>query len=93
VHQGLLGETSVQEIDIPSLLTAWMTLGASGNSALYSVQWCDLLADSYAVNIPGTWLEYPNWQRHLPQGIEQAAKMPEILQRLQHIAAARQLPH
>ncbi|GGN13302.1 4-alpha-glucanotransferase [Shewanella putrefaciens] len=93
VHQGLLGETSVQEIDIPSLLTAWMTLGASGNSALYSVQWCDLLADSYAVNIPGTWLEYPNWQRHLPQGIEQAAKMPELLQRLQHIAAARQLPH
>lgn len=93
VHQGLLPETTLQDIDISSLLTAWMTLGASGNSALYSVQWCDLLADSYAVNIPGTWLEYPNWQRRLPQGIKQVVNMPEIRQRLQNIAAARQLPH
>ncbi|MGI2190085.1 4-alpha-glucanotransferase [Shewanella baltica] len=92
VAQGLLAEVTIAELDIQTLLTAWMTLGARGNSALYSVQLCDLLADRHAVNIPGTWLEYPNWQRRLPLSLTQVSASPEILQRLQNIAAARQLP-
>lgn len=92
VAQGLLAEVAIAELDIQTLLTAWMTLGARGNSALYSVQLCDLLADRHAVNIPGTWLEYPNWQRRLPLNLTQVSTLPEILQRLQNIAAARQLP-
>jgi 4-alpha-glucanotransferase len=91
IAQGLLPEMTIAAVDIPSLLTAWMTLGARGNSALYSVQLCDLLADPHAVNIPGTWLEYPNWQRRLPSRLTQVLAMPEILQRLQSIAAVRQL--
>ncbi|MGL6124742.1 MAG: 4-alpha-glucanotransferase [Shewanella sp.] len=92
IAQGLLAEVAIAEVDIPTLLTAWITLGARGNSALYSVQLCDLLADPHAVNIPGTWLEYPNWQRRLPLSLTQVSTSPEILQRLHHIAAARQLP-
>ncbi|PIW59501.1 4-alpha-glucanotransferase [Shewanella sp. CG12_big_fil_rev_8_21_14_0_65_47_15] len=91
IQQKLLPDSAAQEVDINELLTAWMTLGASGCSALYSVQWCDLLGDRHAVNIPGTWLEYPNWQRRLPLGVTQAKTRGEIRQRLQNIASARQL--
>ncbi|MDI5830233.1 4-alpha-glucanotransferase [Shewanella xiamenensis] len=92
ISQGLLPETDIQQIDIEDLLTAWMPFGASGNSALYSVQWCDLLGDRHAVNIPGTWLEYPNWQRRLPISLSEAAVKPTLAKRLQLIAAARHLP-
>jgi len=92
ISQGLLPETDIQQIDLDDLLTAWMALGASGNSALYSVQWCDLLADRHAVNIPGTWLEYPNWQRRLPITLRDAAAQNTVALRLQRIAAARHLP-
>lgn len=92
ISQGLLPETDIQQIDLEDLLTAWMALGASGNSALYSVQWCDLLADRHAVNIPGTWLEYPNWQRRLPITLRDAATQSTVALRLQRIAAARHLP-
>lgn len=92
ISQGLLPETDIQQIDLDDLLTAWMAFGASGNSALYSVQWCDLLGDRHAVNIPGTWLEYPNWQRRLPISLSEAAAKPTLAKRLQRIAAARHLP-
>jgi len=92
IQQKLLPDSVAQDVDINELLTAWMTLGASGCSALYSVQWCDLLGDRHAVNIPGTWLEYPNWQRRLPLSVMQAKTQGEIRQRLQNIASARQLP-
>lgn len=92
IQQRLLPDSAAQEVDINVLLTAWMTLGASGCSALYSVQWCDLLGDRHAVNIPGTWLEYPNWQRRLPLSVTQAKTQGEIRQRLHNIASARQLP-
>ncbi|MCP3127883.1 4-alpha-glucanotransferase [Shewanella sp. KJ2020] len=92
IQQKLLPDSAAQDVDINELLTAWMTLGASGCSALYSVQWCDLLGDRHAVNIPGTWLEYPNWQRRLPLSVMQAKTQGEIRQRLQNIASARQLP-
>lgn len=92
ISRGLLPETDIQQIDLDDLLTAWMPFGASGNSALYSVQWCDLLGDRHAVNIPGTWLEYPNWQRRLPISLSEAAAKPTLVKRLQRIAAARYLP-
>ncbi|WP_297894757.1 4-alpha-glucanotransferase [Shewanella sp.] len=92
IQQKLLPDSAAQDVAINDLLTAWMTLGASGCSALYSVQWCDLLGDRHAVNIPGTWLEYPNWQRRLPLSVMQAKTQGEIRQRLHNIASARQLP-
>lgn len=92
IQQKLLPDSAAQDVAINELLTAWMTLGASGCSALYSVQWCDLLGDRHAVNIPGTWLEYPNWQRRLPLSVTQAKTQGEIRQRLHNIASARQLP-
>ncbi|MGL5390425.1 MAG: 4-alpha-glucanotransferase, partial [Shewanella sp.] len=79
-------------LDIDKLLLAWMTLGASGNSALFSVQWSDVLADLEALNVPGTWQEYPNWQRRLPLGLRDALASPAITARLQCISAARQRP-
>lgn len=91
IQQHLLPDFAPQDIEINDLITAWMTLGASGCSALYSVQWCDLMGDRHAVNIPGTWLEYPNWQRRLPLSVTQAMTRGEIPQRLHNIASARQL--
>ncbi|QYJ77895.1 4-alpha-glucanotransferase [Shewanella acanthi] len=92
ISNGYLDEAEVSQIDLDALLTAWMGFAASGNSALYSVQWCDLLGDRHAVNIPGTWHEYPNWQRRLPTSIKTASTDINVQTRLRHIAAKRKQP-
>ncbi|MCH1928781.1 4-alpha-glucanotransferase [Shewanella sp. A25] len=92
ISNGYLEESEVAQIDLDALLTAWMSFVASGNSALYSVQWCDLLGDRHAVNIPGTWHEYPNWQRRLPTSIKAASTDINVQTRLRHIAAKRKQP-
>ncbi|WP_298768189.1 4-alpha-glucanotransferase [uncultured Shewanella sp.] len=63
--QLLPSNVDMDSLAFSELLMAWVSLSASGASQLFSVQLCDLLADIHGVNIPGTWQEYPNWQRKL----------------------------
>lgn len=63
--QLLPSNVDMETLAFSELLMAWVSLSASGASQLFSVQLCDLLADIHGVNIPGTWQEYPNWQRRL----------------------------
>ncbi|QIR14649.1 4-alpha-glucanotransferase [Shewanella aestuarii] len=82
-------QSSLDEIEFEPLLLAWIALGASGESQLFSVQLSDLVADKHSVNIPGTWKEYPNWQQRLPITIGQMQISPQINQRLAVIAETR----
>ncbi len=53
---------------------------ASGSSALLSLQLEDWLQMDKPVNVPGTFDEYPNWQRKLSRNLEQIFTDPEIKQ-------------
>jgi len=56
---------------------------AGGSSSLLSLQLEDWLEMDKPVNIPGTFNEYPNWQRKLTQSLQQIFSNPE-LQALAH---------
>jgi 4-alpha-glucanotransferase len=81
--------TSAEQLDFDSVLLAWIRVAAKGNAQLFSVQLSDLVADKHGVNIPGTWKEFPNWQRRLPLSIKQMSQSPKVQQRLEAIASAR----
>ena len=85
-----LPTSSVDELEFDSVLLAWISVAAKGNAQLFSVQLSDLVADKHGVNIPGTWKEFPNWQRRLPLSIKQMSQSPKVQQRLEAIACARQ---
>lgn len=51
---------------------------ASGSSALLSLQLEDWLQMDKPVNIPGTFNEYPNWQRKLTRNLEHIFSDPEV---------------
>jgi 4-alpha-glucanotransferase len=81
---------SVDQLDFDSIMLAWIHVAAKGNAQLFSVQLSDLVADKHGVNIPGTWKEFPNWQRRLPLSIKQMSQSPKVQQRLDAIKFARQ---
>ncbi|QDE31112.1 4-alpha-glucanotransferase [Shewanella polaris] len=81
---------SLEQLDFDKVLLAWISVSAKGNSQMFSVQLSDLVADKHAVNIPGTWKEFPNWQRRLPLSIKQMSQSPKVEQRLNAIKLARQ---
>ncbi|MGX9460050.1 4-alpha-glucanotransferase [Shewanella sp. A14] len=82
---------SVDQLDFEQVLLAWISVAAKGNAQLFSVQLSDLVADKHGVNIPGTWKEFPNWQRRLPMSIKQMSQSPKVQQRLNTIGSARKL--
>ncbi|MFI3246295.1 MAG: 4-alpha-glucanotransferase [Ferrimonas sp.] len=44
---------------------------AAGNARFIGIQLDDVIAETEPVNLPGTWQEYPNWQRRMRCSIEQ----------------------
>ena len=63
---------------------------ARSSSALVALQIDDLLGMTEPVNVPGTFSEYPNWQRKVTASIEEMAARGELRERLAEINRARQ---
>ncbi|WP_153915255.1 4-alpha-glucanotransferase [Shewanella sp. TC10] len=87
--QLLMPQTSIEKISMKQLFTAWLSLTASGQSTLYSVQIDDLIHEKNPINIPGTWKEYPNWRRRLSLTLEQIFKSDDVKQKLQTVNKVR----
>lgn len=83
------GAVVVESLEYEALLQAWISASAQSRSALFSVQLSDLIGDIHSVNIPGTWHEYPNWQRRLPISLSAIKESPWVKQLLDRIKAAR----
>jgi 4-alpha-glucanotransferase len=67
---------------------------ASGSSALLSLQLEDWLEMDKPVNVPGTFMEYPNWRRKLSQNLEDIFSRPDIIELAQSLTQRRkQLSH
>jgi 4-alpha-glucanotransferase len=62
---------------------------ARSSSALVALQIEDLLGMIDPVNVPGTFAEYPNWQRKLTASIEDMAARSDLKSRLTEINRAR----
>jgi 4-alpha-glucanotransferase len=62
---------------------------ARSSTALVALQIEDLLGMIDPVNVPGTFSEYPNWQRKLSASIEDMAARSDLAQRLAEINRAR----
>jgi 4-alpha-glucanotransferase len=66
---------------------------ARSSTALVALQVEDLLGMTDPVNVPGTFAEYPNWQRKVTASIEDMAARDDIKARLAEINRARlQIP-
>jgi len=63
---------------------------ARSSAALVAVQIDDLLGMTDPVNVPGTFAEYPNWQRKVTASIEDMAARGDLKARLAEINSARQ---
>lgn len=88
--QGQLDGRGVTSIHYPELLKAWLAVTAAGNAQLFSVQLCDLVSDNQPINIPGTWLQYPNWQRRLAVSLTELAADKQVQGLLQQLQTSRQ---
>ena len=62
---------------------------ARSRTSLVALQIEDLLGMIDPVNVPGTFHEYPNWQRKVTADIEEMASRPDLAAQLQEIRAAR----
>ncbi|WP_445780511.1 4-alpha-glucanotransferase, partial [Shewanella sp.] len=92
-REGALAHPAVEntdELDFDTVILAWLSVVAKGNAQLFSVQLSDLVADKHGVNIPGTWKEFPNWQRRLPLSIQQMSQSAKVQQRMTVIKQSRQ---
>jgi 4-alpha-glucanotransferase len=58
---------------------------------LVALQIEDLLGMTEPVNVPGTFHEYPNWQRKLCADIEEIAAREDIAAHLAEVGRARRL--
>ncbi|MCL1068546.1 4-alpha-glucanotransferase [Shewanella olleyana] len=88
-QQLLMPQTPIEKISTQQLFTAWLSLTASGQSTLYSVQIDDLIHEKTPINIPGTWKEYPNWRRRLSLTLEQIVDSNDVKQKLQTVNKVR----
>jgi 4-alpha-glucanotransferase len=73
----------------PELAEALHLYLARSASLLVAVQIEDLLGMVDPVNVPGTHLEYPNWQRKLSKDVEDMATRGDLAAQLDRINAAR----
>ena len=53
-----------------SLLSSVLKLASTARSQIFVIQLEDLMLMDAPVNVPGTYREYPNWQRKLSQSLE-----------------------
>ena len=63
---------------------------AHGSSALLSLQLEDWLGMDKPVNVPGTFMEYPNWRRKLSRDLEDIFSDEIIVSLANRIQAGRQ---
>lgn len=73
---GMDSNSVTAPVSIETLLPTWAKAVASGNSQLYSLALADLLAETDAINIPGTSVEYPNWRRRYSMPVQQLNVAP-----------------
>ena len=64
---------------------------ARSSSALATLQIEDLLGMIDPVNVPGTHLEYPNWQRKISSDVEEMAERGDLAAQLMEVNRARGL--
>lgn len=88
--QGQFDGSDVNSIHYPELLKAWLAVTAAGNAHLFSMQLCDLVCDNQPINIPGTWLQYPNWQRRLALSLTELAADKQVQGLLLQLQTSRQ---
>lgn len=85
---GRVGDEVGRDVNVTGMTRelnyALQTHMAYGSSALLSLQLEDWLQMDKPVNIPGTFMEYPNWRRKLSQNLESIFADPDI-----HSLAAR----
>ncbi|CAM3236493.1 4-alpha-glucanotransferase [Shewanella violacea] len=84
-----IDKSAVDSLEYEALLEAWISASALSHSALFSVQLSDLIGEIHSVNIPGTWQEYPNWQRRLPISLSAIKESSQVNNLLERIRAAR----
>jgi len=89
--QGLkpLQPATPQEPFTPELAQALHLYLARTRSVMVALQIEDLLGMIDPVNVPGTHLEYPNWQRKVTADIEDMASRADLSAMLREIGAAR----
>ena len=80
---------SAEEPFTPELAEALHLYLARSDSVLAAVQIEDLLGIVDPVNVPGTYLEYPNWQRKLNADLEDIEARADLAAALIRIGAAR----
>ena len=73
----------------PDLAQALHVYLARSTATLATLQIEDLLGMVEPVNVPGTHLEYPNWQRKVSQDVEDIAERGDLAQALLEINRAR----
>ena len=61
-----------------AVLEAWLTTLAGAAEEFLLVNLEDLWLECEPQNVPGTWLERPNWQRKTRHGLDEIRAMPEI---------------
>jgi 4-alpha-glucanotransferase len=89
-QQGLLPPARPSEAPFAAqLVRALHVYLARSNTALVALQIEDLMGMADPVNVPGTHLEYPNWQRKLTEQIEEFAQRADVHAHLREVAQAR----
>jgi 4-alpha-glucanotransferase len=91
-HDLIVGDISreVDHVRMSKILNfAMQRHMASGSSALLSLQLEDWLEMDKPVNIPGTFKEYPNWQRKLTRNLQQIFSDTELKALAQELTEAR----
>ncbi|MBB1267847.1 4-alpha-glucanotransferase [Shewanella sp. SR44-3] len=89
-HQDLdLSRLDLQQISFESIMGPWCEWVASGESGLFCVQLCDLIAQIHGVNIPGTWKEYPNWRQRLSLSLQDISQSSQLHSWVKTIDKAR----
>ena len=73
----------------PALASSIHIYLARTSSALAAIQIEDLLGMAEPVNVPGTYWEYPNWQRKLVEDIEVTAARVEVSDLLRRVDSER----
>ncbi|GAA0857504.1 4-alpha-glucanotransferase [Aliiglaciecola litoralis] len=83
-------DTNVDHLGMSQELNFGMqTHMAAGSSALLSLQLEDWLQMDKPVNVPGTYMEYPNWKRKLNRELEQIFNDPELQQLAHNLTNSR----
>lgn len=82
-------DKSVHETADQDLIFSIMKWMAQVNSKLYVIQLEDLMLMTDPVNVPGTYQEYPNWQRKLKLSVEDLEKNTAVTDLLKSISNTR----